>query len=108
VKGAKRLFPRVHAHRRAHEWLELLFLGLLHRGLAQSGSSSAKCGVSNDWKIFFQWLEKMRPDCPMIGKIFRRFTSDWKSFRGRVVGTKRTKRGTKEEADGMSDNYDNF
>ena len=30
---------------------------LLHRGLAQSGSSQWKGRFSNDWKVFFQWLE---------------------------------------------------
>ena len=29
----------------------------MHPGFGQSGSSSAKGQFSNDWKIFFQWLE---------------------------------------------------
>ena len=52
-----------------------------HPGGAQSGSSSAKREFSNDWKIFFQWLEKMAGffqrlenffcGFQMIGKIFQ-------------------------------------
>lgn len=58
-------------------------LALLHRGLAQSAGSSGKGRFSNDWTIFFQWLEKQL-NYPMIGKIFRRFSNDWKRVSGRA------------------------
>jgi hypothetical protein len=45
---------------------------------------------SNDWKLFFQWLEnsgrffqrleKIFGSFPMIGKNFRDFSNDWKIF----------------------------
>lgn len=51
---------------------------------------------------------KMRPDFPMIGKIFRRFSNDWKTFSGASYVNKKDQRATKEEEAGMSDNYDYF
>jgi hypothetical protein len=46
-------------------------LDMLPRRLppAQSAGSSAKGGFSNDWKIFFQWLENSD-----------RISNDWKNF----------------------------
>ncbi|MBR4250797.1 MAG: hypothetical protein IKQ15_00660 [Kiritimatiellae bacterium] len=46
---------------------------------------------SNGWKN--------QPVFPMIGKIVRPFSSDWKKFSGHFRETKRTKRTTKQAAD---------
>ena len=40
---------------------------------------------------------KFWPIFPTIGKIFRRFSNDWKKFSGRFWETKGTKRETNEE-----------
>ena len=37
---------------------------------------------------------------PMVGKIFRRFSNDWKTFSEAGCGNKRTKRETNEEEEG--------
>jgi hypothetical protein len=63
---------------------------LLHRGLAQSGSSSAKRGFSNDWK-----------NLPAVSQRLE-------NFFGGELWEQKDKRATKEEEAGMSDNYDYF
>ncbi|MBQ7252318.1 MAG: hypothetical protein IJS32_06935 [Kiritimatiellae bacterium] len=57
-------------------------------GFAQSGGPAGEGGFSNDWKLFFQWLEK-----------WAGFSNDWKSFSGRFWETKGTKGATKQGVD---------
>ena len=40
-------------------WEETTWTMQKHPGFGQSASSSEKREFSNDWKVFFQWLEKM-------------------------------------------------
>ncbi|MBR4251653.1 MAG: hypothetical protein IKQ15_05095 [Kiritimatiellae bacterium] len=42
---------------------------------------------------------KNGPDFPMVGKNFRAFSNDWKSFSGRFWETKGTKGATKQGVD---------
>ena len=51
-----------------------------HPGFAQSGSPPAKRRFSNDWKIFFQWLEKMARFFQRLEKFFGSFPMIGKNF----------------------------
>jgi hypothetical protein len=63
----------------------------------------ARGKFSNDWKTFFQWLEKNGRIFPMIGKIFRAFSNDWKKFSGQGKRKRKTQRTQRERACGASD-----
>jgi hypothetical protein len=56
----------------------------------------------------FPMVGKIGASFPMIGKNFRRFSNDWKTFSGRIFGNKKDKKGNKRGGEQMSDNYDNF
>ena len=64
------------------------------RRRSQSGSSPANPKFSNDWKIFFQWLEKMAQIFQRLEKFFGSFPMIGKIF-GSVSGNKKNKKDNK-------------